>query len=600
MGFILDGLESEDYDRHYSDRELLARIVAYFRPDAPKMILITVTMALHSIFGTATPILISRAVDLVAERSSPAIISFLCMGLLAVGLLAWVSNYIRQLMTAKVTGNVVLKLRQEAFNAAIHHDLSFYDSHPSGKIVTRITSDTQDFSDIITLVTDVIGQLLIVLILTVWLFHIHLPMTLLLLGMTPLAVMIALLFRRIARRVTRRARRVTAKINSQILESISGIMVAKTFRQERAVYRDFTESNTQAYTIGLRRGLVFSSIFPVMNLAAGLGIATLVYAGGWVNLGGGLRPGDWYLFMQAVVYFWWPLMSIASFWSQFQDGLSAAERVFALIDAETKVIQVADDIPARIEGRICFQDLTFGYDPAQPILDGFNLEIHPGETVALVGHTGAGKSSIARLVARFYEFQRGNLLIDGIDIRRFSLKDYRRHVGLVPQDPFLFSGTVADNIRYGNPDADDSLIQQTARGLGQGDWLEDLPRGLESDVGLRGGRLSMGQRQLVALSRVLLNNPAIFILDEATASVDPFTETRIQEGLDTVMGGRTAVVIAHRLSTVINADRILVMQKGSIIEEGTHQHLLTTGGYYADLYNTYFRHQSLDYIEKCN
>jgi ATP-binding cassette subfamily B protein len=214
-----------------------------------------------------------------------------------------------------------------------------------------------------------------------------------------------------------------------------------------------------------------------------------------------------------------------------------------------------------------------------------------------VGHTGAGKSSLANLIARFYEFQSGEILIDGRDIRRLDLTQYRRFVGLAPQDPFLFSGSVGENIRRGRPGATDGEVLEAARQIGGGDWLGDLPRGLETEVGERGGSLSMGQRQLVALARVLLKNPAVFVLDEATASVDPFTEMQIRDGLDTVMRERTAIVIAHRLSTVRNADRIIVLRSGEIIGEGTHDELMARGGHYAELYNAYFRHQSYEYIE---
>ena len=299
--------------------------------------------------------------------------------------------------------------------------------------------------------------------------------------------------------------------------------------------------------------------------------------------------------MQSIGILWFPLTSIASFWSQFQLGLSASERVFALIDAEPRVQQVDQQPVPRLDGRIEFKDVFFQYTEQQTVLAGFNLTIKAGETVALVGHTGAGKSSLGKLVARFYEFQGGEILIDGRDIRTFDLHAYHRRLGIVPQVPFLFSGTVADNIRYARPQATDEEVAAVAQNIGWGDWLEALPNGLDTEVGEEGKALSMGQRQLVALARVLLQDPSIIILDEATASVDPLTEAQIQEGLDLVLENRTAIIIAHRLSTIRHADRIIVLSRGSIVEEGSHDLLMRQGGHYAQLYNTYFRHQSPDY-----
>lgn len=562
------------------------------------MFFVALTLTLSSGLGSLTPVIISRAIDLVTGNSSLQNIILVSVAIIVVGCLGWLFNYFRQKLTAEIVGAVVLKIQEDVFKKTIEHDLSFYDNHPSGKIVSRITSDTQDFTQVVTLVIDLLSQFLLVFILIIWLFSINVFLSLVLLCMSPVAIFIALLFRKIAREVTRHSKRVTAGINSQIQESINGIMIAKAFRQEKTLYRQFITNNKLAYKVGVRRGIVINVIFPLIGTATAFSTALIMYLSGAAVKSGGMTPGTWYLFMQAVGLFWWPMLNIASFWNQFQDGLSAAERVFALIDREPKVKQNGENLRINVKGKIEFRDVSFSYNDKEQILDHFNLLIRPGETVALVGHTGAGKSSIARLISRFYEFQDGQILVDDQDIRSLELKHYMNFVGLVPQDPFLFSGTVADNIRYSRPEATDKEVQYAATHVGSGEWITDLPRGLNTDVGHRGSSLSMGQRQLVALARVLLKNPAIFILDEATASVDPFTEYQIQEGLTSVMQSRTAVVIAHRLSTVKKADRILVMEEGKIIEEGTHDSLLLAGGHYAVLYNTYFRHQALEYIER--
>jgi ATP-binding cassette subfamily B protein len=597
MPFLLDGLDTEDYDRSYKDSELIRRIGGYFRPARSQMLLAAGMLTLNSAAGTGGPILISRALDLVVENSSTGNLLMLSLGVLLLGVFAWSFNYVRQVLSAKIVGNVVLNLRQDVFRSVLENDMSFFDEHPSGKIVSRVTSDTQDFSNVVTLVLDVASQLLLVALLAVWLMFINVRLTLLIFAMSPIAFAVALAFRRIARRVTRNAKRVTAVINAEIQESISGIVVAKSFRQEQSIYDRFLGNNGKAYRVGLVRGLVMNSIFPILGLTSGLAVALLVYAGGATVRLGSFSPGEWYLFMQGVTFFWWPLISIASFWSQFQDGLSAAERVFALIDARPKVLQTDALAIDRLEGRIDFRNLSFSYTGRERVLAGFSLSIPAGENLAVVGHTGAGKSSLVRLIGRYYEFQDGELLIDGTDIRRLDLPAYRRQLGFVPQDPFLFSGTVRENIRYGLPDATDDQVCEAAMRISEGSWLEALAGGLDTEVGNRGMSLSMGQRQLVALARVLLKDPRILILDEATASIDPFTEAQIQEGLETVMRERTSIVIAHRLSTVRHADRIIVIRQGRIIETGTHAQLLERGGHYAELYNTYFRHQSLEYVE---
>jgi ABC-type multidrug transport system fused ATPase/permease subunit len=600
MGWVMDGLESDAYDRTYGDLVLVRRVLAYFAPHWRPMLVVVVMVLLHSGISAGMPILISRGIDLVTQGASLASIYLLGATLLLFSSLSWVTNYLQQIQAARAVGDMLLELGQDVFAAVTAHDMSFYDEQPSGKIVNRVTTDTVGLSEVVMLVINLLSQLVLVVILFVALFRINVYLALLLLGMVPVIVGVALSFRRIARVVTRRARRVLAEVNALIQESISGIAVAKNFRQEAAVYNGFLQLNQRAYRVGLTRGWVLNTIIPLLGTGIGVSTAMMVHFGGWARIQGLITPGDWYLFIQTMGMIWFPLTSVASFWSQFQDGLSAAERVFSLIDAEPRVVQTAAEPVKEIEGRIEFRNVHFAYTSREVVLRDFSLNVQAGETVALVGHTGAGKSSLARLIERFYEFQGGQILIDGRDARSFDLGQYRRHIGLVPQEPFLFSGTLGDNIHYSRPEATGEEVAAAARRIARGEWLDDLPNGLQTDVGERGSQLSMGQRQLVALARVTLADPRILILDEATASVDPFTEAQIQEGLEMVMQGRTCIVIAHRLSTVRNAGRIIVLRNGEIIEEGNHDSLLAAGGHYAELYNTYFRHQSLEYIEQAH
>jgi ATP-binding cassette subfamily B protein len=593
---MFGNLNAEAYDRSYSDRALIGRIVSYFRGYRSRIVVISIMTLAMAGAGAAIPLLVSNGVQSLVHTQSDLYFIGLVTVVLLVGVLNWAANWVRRRFAAVVTGDVVLALRRDAFNASVNHDLSFYDEFQTGKIVSRITSDTQEFAQMVTLVTDLLSQVITVLILLPILAQIEWRLMLALLSMTPVVYVVATSFRTIARRVTRQGFRAMGEVNAAVQEAVTGIQIAKNFRQEAALYDHFVGINNLSYRVNLRRGFVLANVFPVLNALTGVGTAILVYFGGMAAASGDISIGAWYLFVASVDRFWMPMINISSFWSQFQSGLSAAERVFALIDAEPVVRQTDHLTAPALRGEIQFEYVDFRYTDQEGVLCDFSVHIRPGENIALVGHTGAGKSSIAKLIARFYEFQSGSITIDGHDIRSFDLASYRQQLGIVSQTPFLFAGTVADNIRYARPELSDDEIEAIARRIGGGEWLDVLPDGLHSDVGVRGGRLSMGQRQLVALARVLAQRPAIFILDEATASIDPFTESQIKEALDLILANSTSILIAHRLSTVKTCDRIIVMREGQIIEEGDHDGLIRQGGHYAELYNTYFRHQSLEAI----
>ncbi len=596
MSALFSGLETESYDRAYTDTELISRIATYFMVYRRQMIGVFIFITLVSLAGAGQPLIVARGMGALEETISTALIWGLVALMTITGVGLWLGNWIRRRIQIRIVADVVTDMRRDAFSASIKHDMAFFDEYQSGLIISRITSDSNEFIQVAQLITELFTQILLVLVLLGVLISISWQLTLILLALGPLVIVLTLLFRRLARFVTRKASRVLAKVNASIQEAVTGISIAKNFRQEGAIYSEFETVNEQSYQVNLRRGFALSNVFPVLSTLSSVGIAALLYWGGVSVSVGFITIGIWYLFMASVDRFWFPMINLSVFWSQIQIGLSAAERIFALIDAESLVRQNDNQTVQNLQGEIIFDHVDFRYTENEQILQGFNLRIAPGESIALVGHTGAGKSSLVKLITRFYEFQNGQICVDGQDIRSFDLESYRRQLGLVSQIPFLFDGTVADNIRYARSELTDDQIKAVARRIGEGEWLETLPDGLHTHVGERGSRLSMGQRQLVVLTRVLAQQPAIFILDEATASVDPFTEWQIQEAMDLILKCSTSLLIAHRLSTVRSVDRILVLQQGRIIEQGNHDNLMQQSGHYAELYDTYFRHQSPDFI----
>ena len=592
------GLEAEEYDRKYTDKFLLKRIVSYFSPYKRSMLIVIFFLTISSLATAFQPIITSLIItNLETTPNFLFVISFIVI-IFFFNVSAWVFNYIRQIYSTKIIGNVVLDIRKAAHQSVVNHDLSFFDKNPIGKIVSRINTDSRDFGETVELSIEVVSSVVVLILLTIVMLSVNVILTLVLLISFPLFLVAALSYRKYARKMTLLGQRALASVNAFTKESFSGIQIAKTFRRENKVYDDFLQVNNQSYKVNLRRAFLLNAIFPSLGLIQGLITTLLIFIGSIFVIEGNVGVGQLVLFIQSINLLFFPLLVIASFWPMFQTGMAASERIFAIIDTLPLVVQTNNIKPSKLKGEIEFKNMTFQYDKNKLVFDNFSIKVNPGESIALVGHTGAGKSSIAKLIARFYEFQGGDILVDGKSIREYDLTEYRKHIGIIPQTPFLWADTVENNIKYGYENASREDVVNALDISGGSEWVEHLPNGLETNVRERGSLLSMGQRQLVVFARVLLENPSILILDEATASVDPFTETLIQDALEKTIEGRSSIIIAHRLWTVSRVDRIIVLDHGKIVEEGNHDELMKRGGTYANLYNTYFRHQSLEYIEE--
>jgi len=423
MGFF-SSLDNEGYDRKYSDRQLVRRMADYFRPYGRTLIVISILLLVIALASASQPIIVSRGLDLLSDQPDTIAIILLSGAILLAGIIIWAANWGRRRLTVRVVADIILNMRNSAFQSTAAHDLSFYDEFSSGRIVSRITSDTQEFGQVVNLLTDLASQFLQAIILGAVLISIDLRLSLIVLVFLPFVFIVAISFRKLARTVTRAGMRAMATVNATIKETVSGITVAKNFRQEATVYEEFDNANQQSYQVNVRRGFVLSLVFPTLNALGGIGTAILVYFGGLSVVQGAVTIGVWFLFIQSLDRFFFPVLNLSAFWAQVQSGLSAAERVFALMDAESVVIQSDNKPIHQLDGEIVFDKVCFSYNEQESVLTDFDLRIHPGENIALVGHTGAGKSSIANLVEKkLHSLGRHTYLLDGDNVRHGLNRD---------------------------------------------------------------------------------------------------------------------------------------------------------------------------------
>jgi len=473
------------------------------------------------------------------------------------------------------------------------HDLSFYDQNKTGRIMSRVVNDAWQLGNFMLIFVEITANFITIFGMLAILFSIHPVLTITLFTVAPVIFGITIGLGYILMHYGRICRRTVGAVNGATQESIAGMQITKSFAREALHIEEFKQLNEENLRANIKRALTFSTMFPLFEFVSTLIYFLIVTSGGTFVVKGEITLGDLWLFYSYSLALIGPIIGFSQQIAQFQIGRAAAERIFSLIDIPTEM-KWGDKIPGDdIQGKIEFINLNFGYSSDIPLFVDLNLTIPAGQNIALVGETGSGKTSFISLLARFYEFQSGDILLDDHSIKSYDIDAYRSCLGIVLQDPFLFSGTIEENIRYGG--SSDGVSSESLQSAIQAthviDFTEFLPKGLDTEVGERGSRLSMGQRQLISFARALVADPKILILDEATASVDAYTESLIQDGIDNLFKGRTSIVVAHRLSTIIQADRILVFSRGQIIGDDTHENLMKHNDVYQQLYKMYYAFQ---------